>query len=69
MSIRNSQAFPSATATDAVNGMTYRQWLIGMALSGESVHEHDTSSNVVASNAIASADAIIFRLDAEAERR
>ena len=76
MSVGNMEAFPQPM-TDANGrleiavqhghgGMSYRQWLIGMALNGccgdpDRNGEHDNYAH----DAIKFADAIIARLDAE----
>lgn len=71
MSIGDQQAFPIALLDDDdALGMTYRQWLIGMALNG-SITENSASSTVeeAAESAILYADAIIEALDKESRPR
>lgn len=75
--IGREPAFPVHPNGPIFRGMTYRQWLVGMALQGllsnttlaairahESVNGRDVSS-VVAQIAIAEADAVLAQLEKE----
>lgn len=64
-SIGYQPAFPIPDGPEDC-GMTYRQWLIGMALMGLTPLNHATAGiREIAKMAIACADAVISELDAE----
>ncbi|NEO88433.1 MAG: hypothetical protein F6J87_30030 [Spirulina sp. SIO3F2] len=70
MSVGNKPAFPSPPAEVSIGGdlyphegMTYRQWLIGLAISG--IAQRTTVPHLAAQYAIDLADSVITRLDAE----
>ena len=73
MSVGHKYAFPRAEVrlpdgqcTDGgAEGMSYREWLIGQALSGVAMVSQ--TPNACAIDCIGMADAIIVRLDAEAK--
>ena len=69
MSIADQPAFSAAFANDAGSmiqtGMTYRQWLIGMALQGILHGVQEPIFSGCAEYGIEAADAVIARLDAE----
>lgn len=70
MSIGNRTAFPSDTTDPSCDsGMTYRQWLIGMALQGVLASDTDNAwtDETISRLSIDCADAVIERLDTEQE--
>jgi hypothetical protein len=48
MSNKTQQAFPSENAEKYLPGMTYRQWLVGMAMQGLLVHVSHVPENHLA---------------------
>lgn len=60
---------PAHPAPDIVDyyttGMTYRQWLVGMALQGllASDHKRETHYDAIASDAVKHADAVLAELE------
>lgn len=61
--IGNQKAFPSHDGGDIYfDGMTYRQWLVGMALSGI-VTGDDWTASEAASLAVITADAVLAELE------
>jgi len=73
-SIGDRQAFPVSDGLETgFDGMTYRQYLIGQALSrtGDKYamdHPSDTRDHIIAIDAIGSVDAALAILDAENEK-
>ena len=77
MKIGEQPTYPCSHATHQYSGMTYRQWLIGMALQGivgslehlkaVSKHTDDAADGrtLLAYEAIKQADAVIAAMDAE----
>ena len=77
MSVGDMEAFPQSmvqtqsgmesSANYGYGGMTYRQWLIGMALSAAFAGQDNDpwSAKAIGDHSIEIADAIIARLDAE----
>lgn len=65
-SIGNQPAFPCDPSLPAIvpEGMTYRQWLIGMALQG-TIALHNGSASYAVRDAVEAADEVIKRLDKE----
>jgi hypothetical protein len=68
MSAGRFRAFPGKEAGEYAGeernaGMTYREWLIGQALAGESTRSNGPA--LIARNAVASADAVLAILAKE----
>lgn len=72
MTIGNQPAFPAEAdgGYGPAPGMTYRQWLIGMALQGiiAADHENALTEKACANGAILCADAVLSRLDSEGKQ-
>lgn len=66
MSIGKNLAFPRSGIRE-LDGMTYRQWLIGQIL-GAVPATISLSKEAIADSVVLLADAIIARLDAELEK-
>lgn len=67
MRIGDRPAFPTTDGDElrVENGMTYRQWLVGMAMQGMLANPNniDLNDNGIAKEAIACADATLTKLE------
>ena len=74
MGVGESQAYCAGVVSDTLAVMTYRQWLVGMAMQGILSNEFtvklaasedavDTSGNRIARMAITAADAVLSELE------